>query len=291
METLRERRIFCFLHNAKEIVGQSSAGLPISTKPGHVITSYEELLEKVSALNFYNPSLQFFFRGQAKDHFNNTQDGKAVRSSLYPSILRALPTNKTQRTQAIKNRVEILKRADALLIDKISNGYIHRHLLVRWAILQHYEVCATPLLDLTGSLQSALTFAISKASNEAFLYVFGLPHQTGAISVSLESMTQVVDLSKICPPEVARPHFQSAFLAADYPTAIYPDDLVKRAPRVEANFACRLLTKFHLKELNKWVGKNFHPISQEILFPNKKDQWYPILADIKSRIAQQAKKN
>lgn len=150
------------------------------------------------------------------------------------------------------------------------------------------EVCATPLLDLTGSLHVALTFAISETCTDGFLYVFGLPHLTGPITVSLESMTQLIDLSKICPPEVSRPHFQSAFLAADYPTAVYTGDLVKRAPRLEANFACRLLTKFHLRNLNKWVGSKFSPVSIEILFPNQRDQWYPILADVKENIAQKS---
>lgn len=286
MKTLTTRKIFRFSHDQKAIVGESSAGLPVSARPGHDVRSYEELLEKVSALNFYNPSLQLFFRGQSKDYFNYTDDGKPVRSSLYPAILRALPVNKPQRSRAIEHRVKILERADSLFKGRVSVGYIHRHTLVRWAIIQHYEVCATPLLDLTGVLQVALTFAIDAKSADGFLYVFGLPHVTGPISVSLESMTQLVDLSKICPPEVSRPHFQSAFLAADYPTAVYTDDLVRQAPRVEANFACRLLTKFRLKDVNKWVGNKFNPVSQDILFPNQRDSWYAILADVKKTIAQ-----
>jgi hypothetical protein len=285
METLRERPIFCFTYNEEEIVRQHSAGLPLSAKPGHGISTYEELLEKVSALNFYNPALKLLFRGQKIDYFNYRPDKSPVRSNLYPSIMRALPVNKTQRTQEIGKRVNVLKHADALLKENISIGYIHRHMLVRWAILQHYEVCNTPLLDLTDSLQVALTFALGDTANEGFLYVFGLHHQAGPISVSLESMTQVVDLAKICPPEVSRPHFQSAFLAADYPTAIYTDDLINRAPRVEANFACRLLTKFHLKEVNSWIGRKFSPIHRDILFPNNRDRWYAILADIKKTIA------
>ncbi len=94
-------------------------------------------------------------------------------------------------------------------------------------------------------------------------------------------MTQLVDLSKICPPEVSRPHFQSAFLVADYPTALYIDDLIKRAPKAEGNFACRLLTKFHLKKMDKWVGDKFNPVAMDILFPNQRDKWYPIIDDIK----------
>ena len=164
-------------------------------------------------------------------------------------------------------------------------GYIHRHMLVRWAILQHYEVCDTPLLDVTDSLQVALSFAASGTETNGYLYVLGLPHQNGPISVSVESMTQVVDLSKLCPPEVSRPHFQSAFLFADYPTAVYSEDLIHRAPRVEANFSCRLLTKFKLNGLNTWIEKDFVPIPNGILFPNHRDRWFTMLNDIKKIVS------
>jgi hypothetical protein len=155
--------------------------------------------------------------------------------------------------------------------------------------LQHYEVCQTPLLDLTDSLEVALTFAVSNANDDAYLYVFGLPHQTGPISISIDSMTQVVDLSKLCPPEVSRPHFQSAFLAADYPTAVYPEDLVQKAPLVEANFSCRLLTKFRLESLSDWIGGEFSPLPRSILFPNERDKWFQVLDEIRVEVAQQDK--
>jgi hypothetical protein len=289
METLKANQICSFLHDSKDMACVKSAGLPVSSKPGHEVTSYEELLEKVASLNYYNPSLKLFFRGQRKDYFNYTSDGRPVRSSLYPSILRRLPANKNKRSKVIRERLSLLRQADSAFQEEIRVGYIHRHMLVRWAILQHYEVCLTPLLDLTDSLQVALSFAASAESQNGYLYVFGLPYQTSPISVSVESMTQVVDLSKLCPPEVSRPHFQSAYLAADYPTAVYPEDLIQRAPRVEANFACRLLTKFQLNGLQSWSKTQFNPVSQDILFPNQRDQWYTILADIKTKITQQTK--
>lgn len=285
METLSERKLSCFVHNEKEIVSQTKAGLIISSKPGHKVKTYLELLDKVSALNFFNPSLQLFFRGQSKDYHNFTAKGKPVRSNLYPSLLRSLAIDKKKRTQQIHERVKKLELADATLKEKLGIGYIHRHRLVRWAILQHYEVCATPLIDLTSSLEVALTFSLASSGSDGYLYVFGFPQQSGSISVSLESMTQIVDLAKISPPEVSRPHFQSAFLAADYPTAMYTDELITRAPRVEANFACRLLTKFHLQDVNNWAGNNFNPVAEEVLFPNKRDKWYPILQEVKTQVS------
>jgi hypothetical protein len=289
METLKPRQLCTFPHNSRDAVHNAKAGLPISCKPGHVVTSYAELIEKVAALNFYNPSLHMFFRGQRKDYQNYTPDGKPVRSNLYPSILRSLPVEKSERAGLIRERLTTLERADALVKDRLQVGYIHRHMLVRWSLLQHYEVCQTPLLDLTDSLEVALTFAVSNANDDAYLYVFGLPHQTGPISISIDSMTQVVDLSKLCPPEVSRPHFQSAFLAADYPTAVYPEDLVQKAPLVEANFSCRLLTKFRLESLSDWIGGEFSPLPRSILFPNERDKWFQVLDEIRVEVAQQDK--
>jgi FRG domain-containing protein len=284
MEPLKSQRIFHYPHNEKNIIGSNSGGLPLSTQRGHEINSYQELLEKISALNFYNRSQQIFFRGQIKDYFNNSKKGKPVRSNLYPSLLRNLPTSKIKRRERIKERLRILEKAECLLKDSFSIGYIHKHKLVRWAILQHYEVCETPLLDITSSLQSALSFAVPNGSSEGHLFVLAFPHQTGPISVSLESMTQIVDLSKLCPPEALRPHFQSGLLAADYPSAIDGEELARSAPKVGGNFACRLLTKFHLKNVDTWVGKHFHPTPNDIIYPNERDKWYQNLTEIKEKL-------
>lgn len=285
MEPLKPQRIFKYAHDYPEIEGDTAAGLPISKKPCHKISTYEELLEKVSSLNFYNPSLQIVFRGQNRDYYSKNDDGKPVRSNLYPSLLRSLPIAILKRQEQIRKRVDVLEKAESLLKERLKVGYIHKHRLVRWAILQHYEICQTPLLDVTNSLQTALSFALNNNRNEGYLYVLGLPYSTGPITVSVESMTQIVDLSKLCPPEAARPHFQHGLLIGDYPIGLDSEELVKHSPRVSANFSCRLLTKFHLSNTRSWVGKLFTPIPQEVLFPNSRDKWYPILHGIKNEIS------
>src|SRR5437667_8777920 len=85
------------------------------------------------------------------------------------------------------------------------------------ALLQHYQVVATPLLDVTHSLQTALSFALADNRDEVYLFALAVPQLTGPISVSIESMTQVVDLTQVCPPAALRPHFQSGLLISDYP--------------------------------------------------------------------------
>lgn len=284
MEPLTSRNFFTYRHDSQEIGGTTAAGLPLSTQPCHEIYSYEELLSKISALNFYNPSLQIFFRGQGNDYYSKGKNGKPLRSNLYPSLLRNLPMDLTKRREKIKERIGKLTKAEELLKERLKDGYIHRHRLVRWAILQHYEVCKTPLLDVTSYLQTAVSFALLSGSKEGFLYAIGLPHQTGPLSVSIESMTQLVDLSKLCPPEAARPHYQHGLLVGDYPTGLDASELVTHAPRVSGNFSCRLLSKFHLKNTHEWVGKHFFPTPTAILYPDDRDTWYPMLAKIKKEI-------
>ena len=81
---------------------------------------------------------------------------------------------------------------------RLRQADIYHNEFVRWAILQHYEVCSTPLLDVTHSLQSALSFAIGDGASEGYLFVLALPHLTGPISVSIGSKTIAIDLTQTC---------------------------------------------------------------------------------------------
>ena len=245
MNTLTKRRFFIFSEDGHDIEGVDNAGIGISAKECHSVQSYQELLYKIAALNYYNPSLQLYYRGQNKDHYWTGPTGERVRSGLHPSILRELPFEHKERQDEVKKRISILDSAEALLKSTCSIPDVHRHRLVSWAIIQHYNVCATPLIDVTTSLQIALSFA-SSINADGFLFIFALPHQSGPISVSLDSMIQVVDLTRICPPEVTRPHFQSALFLADYPVALDANEFSKKDHRVSSNFACRLLTKFRV---------------------------------------------
>jgi len=255
--------------------------LSIARNPCHEVKSYEELLEKIAYLNFYNPSLNLVFRGQDADYQWINGDREDVRSNLHPSIFRGLPTNRPEAKSVVSRRVGILEKAENLLKEKIGTGYLYKHRVLRWAILQHYEICQTPLLDVTNSLQTALSFAFSNDHEKGYLYVLGLPQSTGPISTSLESMTQLIDLSKLCPPDAARPHYQHGLLLGDYPSGLDLEEITRRAPHVSSNFACRLLTKFQLTNMHNWVGNSFTPTPKDILFPNSHDTYYRKLIAIK----------
>ena len=146
--------------------------------------------------------------------------------------------------------------------------------IVRWAILQHYEICPTPLLDVTLSLQIALSFATSpQHPDEGYLYVFAVPLLNGPISVSTESMTQVIDLAQIFPPNALRPHFQSGILLSDYPEYTGREQTHQGRGGIENDFGCRLLAKLHLVNMATWRDEGFQPTHPAILFPDAIDIW------------------
>lgn len=267
-----------------DIVSSSSdrgtaTGFPLSAKGGHRVSSYVELLHKIASLNYHNSRFQLLFRGQQADY----KSGKVKASNLYPSILRGFVPNKLERIESLKEQFQILAKAEKLLIECNLHSDLSENQLVRWAILQHYEVCNTPLLDLTASLQTALTFSIGDREY-GWLYVFGFPQLTGGVSVSVESKTQVINLSQICPPEALRPHFQNGLLASDYPEIRSREESHAQRGMRGNNFSARLLTKFELINCNEWTNEGFLPTKEQILFPNSTDTWYKVTREIQSQL-------
>jgi hypothetical protein len=91
---------------------------------------------------------------------------------------------------------------------------------LQWSILQHYEVCDTPLLDLKQSLRVAASFALNWTSSEGYIFVFALPYPNGTISYFSEEELVIVRLLSVCPSEALRPHFQEGYLVGTFPTYI-----------------------------------------------------------------------
>jgi hypothetical protein len=114
----------------------------------------------------------------------------------------------------LRRRFDLLARAERELVRRyVDHGFLGRENLMRqqilrWSILQHYEVCRTPLLDVTHSLRIAASFASDGAGDEAFIFVLGVPNLSGAVTASAEAGLQIVRLSSVCPPAAVRPHIQ-----------------------------------------------------------------------------------
>ncbi len=167
------------------------------------VSSYRKLMEHVARLSYANKDYLLFFRGQPNDYKN-----KAGASSFYPSIYRGERLSRSE----LEIRFDILSSAsmrlsEAFTREKIEGaGEVRRRKYIQWSILQHYEVCPTPLLDLTHSVRVACSFAFLDSTGEdPYVFVFGLPYITNRISVNSEHDLVNVRLLSICPPDALRP--------------------------------------------------------------------------------------
>lgn len=129
--------------------------LDVWRAPPFYVDDYRALVQHVARLSYANRNHLVFFRGQDKDY-----ESKAGGSTLYPAIYRGdnLPTAE------LEVRFRQLEVAGQTLLtlfkeDKIEGTRDIARKYVQWSILQHYEVAATPLLDVTHSLRVACSFA------------------------------------------------------------------------------------------------------------------------------------
>ena len=151
--------------------------------------------------------------------------------------------------------------------------------------LAPYEVCRTPLLDVTHSIRIAASFASSrKAGVEAFVFVLGVPHLGGAITASSEASLHVVRLSSACPPSAVRPHLQEGYLLGEYPEiADYEQNL--KYPHYEMDFGRRLVAKFRFDPTTFWKSKDFPRVPREALYPKEiGDTLLDIAEEVKAHI-------
>src|SRR5690242_11176655 len=146
------------------------------------VDTFQELATRVAALSFRNPEYVLFFRGQARDYSNS-----AGLSSLYPSIFRS--ETKKLELPLFEKRLQDLGVAEKALVASFKfDGArrIRRHQLLRWAVLQHYVVCRTPLLDVTPSLRVACSIPEQANGHRVMLYILGLPQISGSVTSSSE---------------------------------------------------------------------------------------------------------
>ena len=255
METIGNSQLWSLLSGSEKASSRVSNN-KIRADEGHRVTSYLELVRKVSDLQFRNREYVLLFRGQGNDYRN-----RSFNTTLRPTMLRTLSAGLD---------FERLITAEQLLIAKYHFGGAHRlrrHQALRWALLQHYEVCPTPLLDVTQSLRIAASFASLSGTPKAFVYVLGVPNISGAITASDEAGLEVIRLSSVCPPEAVRPHIQEGYLLSEYPEL---SDLRQKEhyENHELDFAKRLVAKFVFEPVSFWGANSAFPmIPREALYP------------------------
>lgn len=224
---------------------------------GILVNSYTDLLERISELAYDYPKNVLYYRGQEKDYLTS---GK--RSTLYPSIYRG-----TLREYEIKERFRILDEASRALIE-VSKKYnlkgvseMRKKKQILWSILQHYEICHTPLLDITHSLRTACTFAFKKGEEFGYIYVLAMPYLTNRITYNSEEDILLIRLLSISPPAAKRPFYQEGYVAGTPDVADNYDD------KNELDLVNRLVAKYKIKNTQAFWCSNFSSLSKDFIYP------------------------
>jgi hypothetical protein len=231
----------------------------IAGSEGYKVKTFRELVENVAKLAYLNKDYLLFFRGQGYDFKN-----RSGNSSFYPSIYRGDYLSQSE----INYRFDILNKSSKNLAKLFEQEKIEgfkelkRKKLIQWSILQHYEVCGTPLMDFTQSLRVACSFAHMDNSNgNAYIFVFGLPYLTNRISTNSEQDLVTIRLLSICPPEALRPYFQEGYLTGT-------EDITNEyESKSELDFKNRLIAKFEIPNDESFWGEDFKIIPKSALYP------------------------
>lgn len=273
METIGAQSLWSMLDGSDRATS-SVTNRKIREDRGHKVSSYLELVRKISELQFRNREYVFLFRGQDEDYKN--QQG---RSSLRPSLLRSIDPVASY---------EKLKAAESMLTTEYrftGHHIVRRHQALRWALLQHYKVCDTPLLDVTQSLRIAASFASYRMRSEAFVFVLGVPNISGAVTASNEAGLEVIRLSSVCPPEAVRPHIQEGYLLSEFPE-LSNIEQKKHYENYELDFGKRIVAKFRFNPRVFWKADDAFPIvPSNALYPvSPKDPVLEMLDKISKRL-------
>jgi hypothetical protein len=228
--------------------------------PAFEISNYRALVEHVARLSYMNRNHLVFFRGQDKDY-----QSKAGGSTLYPAIYRG---DNVPRAE-LEVRFRQLESAERVLVRLFEEGEINgardlsRKRYIRWSILQHYEVSATPLLDFTHSLRVACSFAqLASTDPVCYVYVLGFPYPTNRISINSEEDLVNIRLLSICPPDALRPYFQEGYMAG---TADVTTDFDSKT---ELDFRNRLIAKFAIPRARSFWSTGFEAAPKTALYPS-----------------------
>jgi hypothetical protein len=230
------------------------------------VETYDDLVRDVAQIMYHNRNLTLFYRGQSKDYKDDD------RTTIKPSIYRKKPDEKRvmlkERFTLLNYQSEELKRLfKESKVKYAGRDLINKYPEIAWSLLQHYEVCDTPLLDITHSLHVACSFAFDRNRGKTgVIYVLGMPWQSDPFGYNSYEELLNIKLLSVSPPQANRPYFQEGFLAGPFPN--YQLDNSARATQFD--FARRLIAKFEIPmdSKNFW-GVGFNRIPTEKLYqPN-----------------------
>lgn len=241
----------------------------VCSSQGNFVRTYSELIGRLAQLAYGNPEFVLLFRGQMREY------PELGRTTLFPSMYRVSDYDDAQYAEILRNRYKQLKSFERKLFNNILANTDYREQagrseLARWAILQHYEKCPTPLLDVTSSALVACSFSFFITNENlpgyAILYVLGFPQISGSITVSPHQELQVVRLSGVCPPEILRPYFQEGYLVGTYPSVLSLDTK-NQYKREEMDCSRRLIAKFRISTRPEFWDLGLRGLTEEAVYP------------------------
>jgi FRG domain len=236
------------------------------------VRTYRSLLEAASFLSAMNKRLTLFFRGQSRniDPLPTIFRGQwqPLQSGAY------VPITDTNRSWYF-NHLADMGREVYTICDSPGLGLPRWRGLrdireIQWAIIQHYGIWPTPLIDITSSLRVAASFAFGLSPGSpsspkvAYLYVIGLPYATEWISSHHTQGIVLARLQSACPPVAKRPHFQDGFLLGASPLNSLTQDDCDRS-----RLTRRLVAKFELHDAGDFWDCDFPVIRKGALMPTE----------------------
>lgn len=230
------------------------------------VETYFELVQRIAQLAFYNRNYHLFYRGQSSEYFNQKKN-----CIILPTIYREDPSTKST---PVKDRYEMLRNYSLALHKQVKSRkkrlagttILIQYEELRWAILQHYEKCPTPYIDITHSIHVASSFAIDpkdKTRDSGIIYVMGFPAISESISYYVSQKLMMIRLLSFCPPSAQRPFFQEGYVAAHFP--FYNLDDANR--KEQFDFTRRLIAKFEIPNSTSFFGSKFRIIPRAQLLP------------------------
>ncbi len=225
------------------------------------VDKYDTLVKYVAQIQYRSRNMNLFFRGQSKDYMI---DGKTL---IMPSIYRFNAderSNLKQRFGNLGKKVDELRHLfNSRAVKFVGTQLINKYPEVAWAILQHYEICPTPLLDITHSLHVACSFAFDRNESDfGIIYLLGMPWQNDPIGYNSNEELVNLKLLGVSPPQAQRPYFQEGYLTGPFPN--YKLDEPSRINQFD--FGRRLVAKFKIPINKSFWGTGFNRIPSEKLY-------------------------
>lgn len=203
---------------------KKSPGKAVAQAEGLEVRTFADLQRAVAELAYYNPEWEIMLRGQAADYrISSVTPEDGSESALFPSLYRRFgrPPKRSFDLTEFQSRLNLVRSSsDTVRLNAEGTNVrglasLRQHEEARWALLQHYRVCETPLADLTRNARVAASFAIAKgdeATEDAFVYVFAIPYLRGHITHDFAENIRVLNLRSLLPSSALRPHEQEGYL-------------------------------------------------------------------------------